>query len=360
MKKKEKIDSISINSSQSIKEALSQMDTADKKLLLVFKQGKFKSILSIGDIQRAILKEKPLSEKIESILRKNIKLASSSDSFSVIKKTMIAEKIECMPVVNEKKELVNIHFWEDIFEDSQKIEKPTLNVPVVIMAGGKGTRLKPITNIIPKPLIPIGSKTIVEHIIDRFIVYGIEKFYLSVNYKSEMIKGHFKQINKNYNISYFKEDKPLGTAGSLFLLKDKIKSSFFISNCDILIEQDYAEVYNYHRKNKNELTIIGALKNYTIPYGTLETSKDGILEKLQEKPAFNFKVNTGMYILEPYLLDEIPENTFFHITDLIEKIMKRKGKIGVFPVSEGAWLDTGNWAEYNETLKKMGEKPFML
>lgn len=132
-----------------------------------------------------------------------------------------------------------------------------------------------------------------------------------------------------------------------------------MSNCDILIRQDYGEVYKYHKDNKNEMTIIGAIKNYSIPYGTLDVSENGLLNTLQEKPNLNFMVNTGMYILEPHLIEEIPENTFFHITDLMESILQRKGRIGVFPVGESSWMDIGNWNEYNETLKKLGESTFL-
>jgi len=142
----------------------------------------------------------------------------------------------------------------------------------------------------------------------------------------------------------------MGTAGSMSLLKGKIDTTFFVSNCDILIEQDYSEILKYHREQNNEITLVAALKHYDIPYGTLKTGKDGQLKALEEKPALNFKINSGMYVLEPSLLDEIPKDEFFHITHLIEKIMKRKGKVGVFPVSEKSWKDMGEWSEYSKLL----------
>lgn len=225
----------------------------------------------------------------------------------------------------------------------------------MIMAGGQGSRLKPITNIIPKPLIPIGDKPIIEIIIDKFSTLGVSNFYLSVNYKQEMIRFYFEGVeNKSYNLNYFVEPYPLGTGGSLHLLKDKISSTFFVSNCDIIIDQDYYDIYDYHTSNKNELTIVAALRLMQIPYGTLESGENGELLALKEKPELTFMINTGMYILEPHLLNEIPENTFFHITDLIEKVKERRGRVGVFPVSEGAWMDIGEWKEYNKTMKRMG------
>ena len=169
-----------------------------------------------------------------------------------------------------------------------------------------------------------------------------------------MIRFYFDGIKKTYNLHYFLETNPLGTAGSLHLLRDKIDTTFFVSNCDIMIEQDYHEIYDYHTTSKNELTIVAALKHMKIPYGTLESGNNGELLSLKEKPELTFMINTGMYILEPHLLGEIPVDTFFHITDLIEKIIQRGGRVGVFPVSEGAWMDIGEWNEYNKTIKRMG------
>lgn len=335
--------------------ALKQMDKIDKKLLLVFNGDNFLNVLSVGDIQRAILKNIALNSPIKDILRKNTRVAKQTDSFEDIKKTMNEYRIECMPVLDEKESLINVYFWDDVFGENEKISKAKLNLPVVIMAGGKGTRLKPLTNVIPKPLIPLGDNTIIEEIMNRFVAVGCSDFHLSVNYKAETIKHYFEQLNSNaYQLSYFQEEKPLGTAGSLFLIKDKIKSTFFVSNCDIIIDEDYSEILKYHQDNKNELTIISALKHYPIPYGTIKTGDGGVLTELTEKPELTFQINSGMYILEPHLLNEIPENDFFHITHLIENIQKRKGKVGVFPVSEGSWTDIGAWDVYIDKIVKLG------
>ena len=144
----------------------------------------------------------------------------------------------------------------------------------------------------------------------------------------------------------------MGTGGSLALLKNKITKTFIVSNCDILIEQDYFEILAYHRKNKNEITIVAALKHYPIPYGIVETGDNGQLLDLKEKPELTFKINSGMYILEPHLLDEIPEDEFFHITQLIEKVKDRYGSVGVFPVSEKSWKDVGLLSEYIDLLNE--------
>jgi NDP-sugar pyrophosphorylase family protein len=173
-----------------------------------------------------------------------------------------------------------------------------------------------------------------------------------VNYKAELIRYYLKDQNLPYQLVFFKEEKPMGTAGSLTLLKGQILETFFVSNCDIIVEQDYSEILDYHRTNKNEITIVAALKHYPIAYGTVETGENGRLLKILEKPELTFKINSGMYILEPHLLNEIPENQVFDITSLIEKILERNGNAGVFPVNEGSWRDIGDWNFLGKYLKK--------
>jgi dTDP-glucose pyrophosphorylase len=351
MKQLELIKKLTVNSTDSILSVLKKMDEVGKKMLFVYDENKFLGIISLGDIQRAIIKNITLDTKIKEILRDQLLLAYDNEELSIIKERMLRNRTECMPVVNDKNELITVYFWEDFFNKKRKTT--SINKPVVIMAGGVGSRLKPITNILPKPLIPLDDKTILEHIMDKFTEIDCHNFYISVNYKAEMIKQYFNSINNpEYNISYFQEEKPLGTAGSLFLLKDKINETFFVSNCDILIEEDFSEIYDYHISQKNELTVVAALKHYNIPYGTVETGKGGELLSFKEKPELTFKINSGLYILEKNLLNEIPENTFFHITDLIDQILKRNGKVGVFPVSEGSWKDIGEWDEYLKNYKR--------
>jgi NDP-sugar pyrophosphorylase family protein len=201
-------------------------------------------------------------------------------------------------------------------------------------------------------LIPIDEKTVIEEIFERFEKHGCNEFFISVNYKAELIEFYLKNQNLPYKLEFIKEEKPMGTAGSLSLLKGQITKTFFVSNCDILIEQDYSEILDYHRTNKNEITIVAALKHFPIAYGTIETAENGKLLELIEKPELTFKINSGMYILEPHILEEIPGNKIFHITSLIEKILKRKGKAGVFPVSEKSWRDIGEWDEYLKQIYK--------
>ena len=298
MQNKEKI---KVSSDYLLLDALKLMDDLSCKLLIVMNGNKFLSVLSIGDIQRAILKKIPLNTKIKKILRGDISISSNNDSIDKIKERIFELRAECMPVVDKNNNLVEIYFWEDFFSKSRKINNKLLDLPVIIMAGGKGKRLKPLTNILPKPLIPIGDKTIIEEIMSKFISIGSNNFYLSLFHKAELIKYYFNEKNnKEYILNFFVEDKPLGTAGSLFLLKNKLNKTFFVTNCDIIIDQDYGEIYKYHTENNNEITIVSALSHFKFPYGVIETGKDGKLISIEEKPQTpksNYAV-TGLYVYD--------------------------------------------------------------
>ncbi|WP_419545780.1 nucleotidyltransferase family protein [Odoribacter laneus] len=342
-----------IDCNQTIIQALKKMDEKRVKSLLVVEQGHFLSMLTIGDIQRAIINKVDLNRKIDKIINSNKEYASTAEDVNTIKEKMLVMRAECMPVLDEKGEMVKVYFWEDFFSDKAKEEfKEKINLPVVIMAGGQGTRLRPLTNVIPKPLIPISEKTILEVIMDQFEGIGCKKFYISVNYKAEILEYYFNHLEHKYDIEFFREEKPLGTIGSVSLLKNKINTPFFVSNCDNLIDQDFRDVYEYHQNNENDITIITSVKSYQIPYGVIETGSSGLLTNLTEKPEMTYMINTGVYILQPELINEIPSNHFFHITDLIIRLREKNGKIGCFPVSEKSWTDIGDWTEYNKILCK--------
>lgn len=322
------------------------MDEISAKLLFVFEEKVFLGLLTIGDLQRAIIKSIPTTARVREILDMNKVYASVHESRESISRKMRRMRAECMPIIGAPGELVDVVFWRDLFQGAEQPDRKKIDLPVVIMAGGKGTRLKPLTNVIPKPLIPIGDKTILEKIMDQFQNIGCQKFYMSVNYKYDILQFYLSRLEHQYDVDFFMEDKPLGTIGSVSLLKDKILTPFFVSNCDILIDQDYRDVYEYHVQNKNELTIVAAVKSQSIPYGVIETSENGILKEIKEKPQNTYLINTGVYLLNPELIAEIPEGEFYHITHLMDKIRARGGRIGCFPVSENSWTDIGEWPEY--------------
>lgn len=353
----EKAQRISVAHDLTLVQAMRRMDELDRKLLLVFKGDRFLGLLSIGDIQRAIIRNQSLDTSVYDVMRANMRMAKDSDDREAVHQLMLDFRTECMPVLNAAGDLVEVLFWEDEFPVTLTRDERKLDLPVVIMAGGLGSRLKPLTNIIPKPLVPIGEKPIIQLIVEGFHKLGVKEFHLTVNYKHEMIRYFFDHLPAHdYSVNYVLEEKPLGTAGSLQLLKDELKGRFFVSNCDILIDQDYRTIHDYHVENRNDITLVGSLKHYHIPYGTLETGAGGELLGMREKPDHTFIINSGLYLLERQVIDEIPAGEHMDITTLIEKVRANGGRVGVFPVSERSWFDIGEWSEYQTTLKEAGRR----
>ena len=337
-----------VDTGKTIIQTMKLMDDGYTKSLIVFESDRFIGIITTGDLQRAIIAKVPFDTPIRQVVdNKTKRYAKVSDDREKIKSWMVEKRAEFMPILDKDGDLADVIFWDEIFsEDKIEDTRKKIYLPVLIMAGGKGTRLSPLTNVIPKPLVPVGDKTILEVILDQFESIGCTKFYMSVNYKADIMKYYLSQLDHKYDIEFFQEDKPLGTIGSVSLLKGKIATPFFVSNCDSINEQDYRDVYDYHISNHNDLTIVTMVKSFKIPYGVIETGEDGLMVALSEKPDLTYQVNTGVYILNPSCIDEIPEGEFFHITHLMEKIKARGGRVGCFPVSEHAWTDMGEWPEY--------------
>lgn len=347
------IQDIIINEEISIRQAAKILDKTAKQVLLITEDNKLKAVLTDGDIRRWILKSGDLSAPVKEIANYSPKYITETERYKA-KRLMKKYSISSIPVVSIEGEVKSIIFWNDL--DMSSVEKkPSLDIPVVIMAGGLGTRLYPYTKILPKPLIPIGDIPIVERIINRFKGFGCNEYYLTVNYKKNMIKAYFEEVVKNYNIYYIEEDKPLGTGGSLYFLKDKIKSTFFVSNCDILIDSDYEAMYDYHKENKNFITMVCAVKNMVIPYGVVNLNNEGNIQSMVEKPEYSFLTNTGMYIIEPEALQLIKEDTFIHLPDIAKECMDKGMKVGVYPITERAWMDMGQPDEMQEMMKRLEE-----
>lgn len=241
-------------------------------------------------------------------------------------------------------------FFRDGYVSSLPLK---INIHVVIMAGGKGTRLYPYTKILPKPLIPIGDVTITEHIMNKFMEFGCNKFTMIINHKREMIKAYFHE-NKlpDMSINFIEEERFLGTGGGLSLLRNKMAGTFFFTNCDILLLEDYSAIYDHHKASGNILTMICATKTLSFPYGTVDVSENGSIRSLMEKPSYSFLTNTGFYIIETDFFDYVPDDTFIHITDIIQGCIDKGQKIGVYPVSENQWFDMGNHGD----MEKMRDR----
>jgi len=349
----EEIAAFLVGTETTVLEAMRQLeDTAQKILFVVEEDGSLVGSLTDGDIRRWILAGGDLQDPIENVSFKDPYRVKKGYDLASVRKLMLEKTIGCVPVVDQRGRLVDLLFWERVFTDGSEHKPPKpIHLPVVIMAGGKGTRLDPFTRVLPKPLIPLGDKTVIERIIDSFLRYGVSVFYLSVNNKSRIIKSYFEELNPSYGVTYIEEDSPLGTAGSLRYLCDSLGGSLIVTNCDIILDTDYSELVEFHQRSANDITIVGSLKNYRIPYGICEIAEGGELVRITEKPEYNFLVNTGMYVLRAESLRLIPEGELFHMTDLIDRMKETGGRVAVFPVSDKAWLDTGEWAEYRKALK---------
>jgi dTDP-glucose pyrophosphorylase len=345
---------ISVESNLTIKEAMKALDkTAEKCLLVVDQENTLKGTLTDGDIRRAILKGTDFSETITNCFNSNPTSIRKIDYSDKIAKQILSNKnLALLPILDSRNKVVDYITWSNI---TGKTESEALlnDVPVVVMAGGKGTRMQPFTKILPKPLVPVHDKPIIEHIIERFTKIGCHEFYLTVNYKSRILKAYFEELQPEYKISFIDEKEPLGTAGSLRYLDGELRRPFFVTNCDIIIKADFKSIYDFHIENNFDLTLVASTKEYVIPYGTCELNEEGHLSHINEKPKYNFLINTGLYILDPSIFKLIPHNKFYHITHLIEDAKNLGKNVGVFPVNDEAWIDVGQWAEYKKAAKNL-------
>ncbi len=338
----------------SIKTALSTLSKLGEKcLIIVNNDKKFLGTLSDGDIRKGILSGCSLDDSIQGIYQTKCTIFREDNyDNEEAKKVFSKKRLDLIPVVDSDNKVKRVIYWEDLILRKKYLTKK-INIPVVIMAGGSGTRLAPFTNVLPKPLIPIGEETIIEKIIAKFTSVGIDNFYLTINFKSKLLKAFFEELSPKYKVSFIEEKKPLGTAGSIHLLKKSIDSSFFVSNCDIIIDCDYSDIYKFHNKNNFDLTLVSSAKNYEIPYGTCILA-DGKLESIQEKPSLNYLVNTGLYLINKEVIKLIPKDKYFDMTDLIEVMLSKDMNIGAFTVDEESWIDIGQWAEYKKALEIFG------
>ena len=329
-----------------IREALKQMNEASLQILIVInKKNRIVGVVTDGDIRRSIMKNLPFEDPIEHIMNKNPITLKFPPKKAEALELMKKYSIKHIPVIDEKREVVDIVLWSDFFNDGN-VEYPSKDIPVVIMAGGKGSRLDPFTKILPKPLVPIGDKPIIELIMERFNKYGFNRFIISLNYKGGMIKNYFSENQKNHNIEYTEEKEFLGTAGALTLMKDKLQGTFLISNCDIITDVNFDSLLNYHKEHKNKATILAIIRNVKIPYGVLKV-QNGDLEKIIEKPEYSFIINSGIYVLEPDIIKLIPKETPIDMTDLLALAKEKEMKVSVYPVNS-SWFDIGEWEEYRK------------
>lgn len=342
-------DTYCIKVSSTIKDA---MESIDKNLtgaaLVVDEEKHVKGIITDGIIRRAILKGHEIEDSIEGIYSSEFKSVNKLMSKKKVKELMLKYKIRQVPLLDDEGKLIDLYFLDDIISYDKKDNF------VFILAGGLGTRLRPLTEKIPKPMLKVGEKPILQRIIEQFKEYGFRNFIISLNYKGEIIEEYFKDGKEfDINIQYVRETKKLGTAGSIKLAEDKLNKPFIVINGDILTGIDFDAFLNHHIKNEFDVTVGARNYEMKVPYGVMITD-DLLIKSLEEKPVYNFYINSGVYVLSEKTTAYIPKDEFYNMTDLIEDVIKETGKSGVYQITE-YWSDIGQMDDFkkaNEDVEK--------
>lgn len=344
------MDEVYIEEEKSILEAMKQLEKSARKILFVHQSKKLCASLTDGDIRRWILKKGDLNLPVKCAANYH-PIYVYEQQVDTAARVMKKYQIDALPVVDENLNIIKIIFTNEMEKEHGLFDR---DLPVVIMAGGMGTRLSPYTNILPKPLIPVGDYPIVEHIINRFCAYGSSQFYMVVNYKRNMIKAYFDELVKDYMIEFVTEQKPLGTGGGISLLKGKIHDTFILTNCDILINEDLSKAYRLHIESGNLITMVCSLKDFTIPYGIVNVGEDGAIGSMQEKPNMTFLANTGCYFVEPEIIENLKYNEPVDFPSVVQGYMDSGKRIGIYPIGGEAWLDMGQLDELEKMKARLG------
>lgn len=352
---KEKLKSLLLRPDATIKEAMQKLnETAEKILFLTDEHSRLLGTVTDGDIRRAIINGGKFSDSIDEVMHKDSTavVLNQSDTEENIRQLIVNNKLEQIPVLDDKGIIVDVILWTDILTGNKQV-RPRRLLPnqVVIMAGGKGTRLDPFTRIFPKPLIPFGNKAVVEIIMEKFYQYGFHRFLYTLNYKKEYLKLFLKEKDFPYIIDWVEEDDFLGTAGGLALLQERITDSFFVINCDSILEIEFSKVLAWHKQQRAAMTIVGCHNEVKIPFGVMELS-NGRLKRILEKPVNDLIINTGAYVMEPHIVSYIPKGSYMDMNELISAVAEKE-KVSVYPIY-GGWFDIGQWEEYKRSLEKLG------
>jgi dTDP-glucose pyrophosphorylase len=322
-----------------IREALVQLDklASDAILFVVDNESKLLGSLTDGDIRRGLIKGYTINDQIDVIIQSNPRFIRKGDSDvgKVIQFRKMLFKI--IPIIDIHDKIINIINFREI--------KSYLPIDAVIMAGGKGQRLLPLTEQTPKPMLKVGEKPIMEHNLDRMALFGIDDFWISINYLGEQIESYFGDgSNKNINITYVKENEPLGTIGAVSKIHDFKHDFVLITNSDLLTNLDYEHFFLDFLDQAADMAVVTIPYQVNIPYAVLETEGGRVLN-FKEKPTYTYYSNGGVYLVKRALLDQLPKDDFFNATDLIEILIKQGKKVYSYPLA-GYWLDIGNPSDF--------------
>tara|TARA_B110000003_G_scaffold215536_1_gene214930 strand:- start:1749 stop:2804 length:1056 start_codon:yes stop_codon:yes gene_type:complete len=298
--------------------------------------------LTDGDIRRGLLNDLEISESVKLFMNNNFKFAIEGKIDNKLLKTYKQSGASYIPIINEQKSLKSII-------DLNKT-KAVLPISALIMAGGKGMRLRPLTENDPKPMLKVGDKPIIEHNIDRLISFGINEIFISVRYLKEKIIKYFGDgSKKGIVIKYIHEDEPLGTIGALSKISEIKNKDLLVINSDLLSNIDFEEFYNSFKNNNYEMSVASIPYNVSVPYAVLKLNKD-IINEFVEKPKYTYYSNAGIYLIKKELKKLIPKNSFYNSTDLMNELIFSKKRLGHFPII-GYWLDIGRHDDYIQAQK---------
>ncbi len=327
--------------------------TANKELIVVHNKNKLFGTLNDGDIRRAVINGANFNQSVEKYCNTNpIFIYDDHSNYSDLKVKMIKEKIFIVPVVDNKKKVKKVLMFDQVSNLSAKRSNVPLKASCIIMAGGLGSRLKPFSDVLPKPLLPINNTTVIEEIISNFEKNGVKNISVSVNYKAGLLKTFLSKKKFKLKLNFINEKKPLGTVGSLSLLKKSYSKNFFLTNCDTIIDYDYKKIFKNHLRSKSILTIVVAKKKSKINYGVCKKNSKNELIRIEEKPEKYILVNTGLYLMDNKILTFIPKNKKMDMTDLINFLIKKKIKINLYPIEEVLWTDVGQWDPFSKYINK--------
>lgn len=316
--------------------------------LVVTKDQRLLGTVTDGDIRRAILKNISLESSIQNIMNIHPTTSKVGESSKTVLSLMRMKKLKHLPVIDDNGKLFDLLTLDEVLQRGEH------NNPVILMAGGLGTRLRPLTEHIPKPLLKVGNKSILETILESFIDYNFRNFYISVNYKSEMIKQVFGNGEQwGVSIKYIDEDKRMGTAGALSLMPELPEESMIVMNGDLLTKVNFEQLLDFHEENESIATMCVREFQQQVPYGVVEFEGNRFMG-VAEKPTNRYFVNAGIYVLNPIALNYIPRNQFFDMPNLFSSIKERDFNSVIFPIRE-YWIDVGRMSDFEQANSEFSD-----
>lgn len=343
------IQKLKLNKKSTLKEALEIIDSGAMQIALVVDSNdRLIGTITDGDIRRGFLKGLSLDSSIDSIIYATPTTAQIGDTKEEILKVAVSKKLHQIPVLDNNGRVVDLLEIDELLKPKEKSNR------VVLMVGGLGSRLRPLTKTTPKPMLKVGSKPILQTIIEKFVEYGYTNFILCVNYKSHIIKKYFGDgSNFGVKIEYVHEKKQMGTAGALSLIEEPFGEPFFVMNGDLLTNVNFDHLEAWHIANDATATMCVREYEFQVPYGVVEV-EDGKVVSIKEKPTHKFFVSAGIYMLSPKALEFVPKNQFFDMPTLFEKLIELNKSTVSFPLRE-YWLDIGRVEEYEKANEEYNE-----